>query len=485
MNKQARAHARIVVPNDDNTQKFITTRRYPIYYLAITKCASTYLKNVLYTLDHDKVHPDPSRIHDYRDMLERADRTPRWMIRRSPYAFTVIRNPVDRFVSFYFDKIHGDGPQNFKDLRQELSKSIGLSLDKLLDASGHQANCHLLLDWITLNLAHETDHPVNPHWRPQTARIRKIQHVKPTFLTVEGLNDGLKRLLGPIVPNLDEVMEMVKSRNKTTYPVMKTEFLTPSIVDRINTLYAEDAALYDRIKAKRDSLRPARTTFSVGTGIPILTTHRFGLNAVVQPKAGSSYIRNLFYRLDHGVEHPDPANIDTDQCLLYRRKKPEVIANEISFTIVRDPVERFFSLYFDKVWSRGPNAFPWVAEALERNRRFHAREDLGVAEHRDNCCRLLGFLENRFKNSDPEELNPHWRPQSLRLQQIKGHGFRALMLDRCVDQLRQIAGAKIRGLNEHLDAMVFKNESDKPVAITYRNHKQVVDSDRSKSRLDF
>lgn len=465
MKRTAPTMARIVVPNDDNTQKFITTRRYPIYYLAITKCASTYLKNVFYALDNDALHKKPSRIHDFPQDLERADRTPRWMIRRSPYAFAVIRNPVDRFMSFYFDKIHGTGPQNFKDLRAYLARQIDLSLDPKLDAAGHEDNCLRLLDWIVENLTHQTPQPVNPHWRPQVARIRAIDHVKPTFLTVDGLDDGLDRMLGPIVPNLAEVLAMVKDRNTTRYPVDKAAVLSQPLINRINGIYAEDAAFYARVKSKRETMRPARPVRAVGEGTQVLTTHRFGFNAVVQPKAGSSYVRNLFYRLDHGVAHPDPAKIDTDGCLVYRRKSVQTLKDEISFTIVRDPLERFFSLYFDKVWSRGPNAFPWVAETLERNRRFHAREDLSLAEHHDNCCRLLGFLENRFKATPHNELNPHWRPQALRLNQIKDMGFHALLLDGCGDQLRQLAGSTVRGLNEHLDSMIFRNESDKPIKI--------------------
>ena len=463
MNRSTPKTPRVVVPNDDNTQKFITTRRYPIYYLAITKCASTYLKNVFYVLDNDALHPDPSRIHDYAHDLERADRTPRWMIRRSPFAFAVIRDPVSRFVSFYFDKIYRDGPQNFADLRLKLADRIGLELRNGLTAREHRQNCKLLIEWIARNLAHETEDAVNPHWRPQVARIRTVEHVKPTFLTVDGLDESLLRMLGPMIPNLADKLNVVRAQNRTRYPVSKDEVLDDALTARIRAIYHDDQDLYRRVKERHEMVRqrPARPVASGGHGV--LTTHRFGLNAIVQPKAGSTYIRNLFYRLDHGVTHPDPANIDADNCLVYRQKSADRLAKEISFAVIRDPVERFFSLYFDKIWAEGENAFPWVSEALSHRRRFHAQANISAAEHHDNCCRLLGYIEIRFRKEEVENLNPHWRPQSLRLERFQDMGIAALTLDDCTRQISQVAGGRVRDLDEHLAALSFRNASTKPV----------------------
>lgn len=463
MNEPVQRASRAVIPNDDNTQKFLTTRRYPIYYLAITKCASTYLKNVFYLLDNDQVHPAPERIHDHGHDLLRADRTPRWMIRRSPYAFTVVRGPVSRFLSFYFDKIHGVSPQNFSELRQNLSRQLGISLDPDLSADGHIENCLKLVEWVGRNLSHQTPEAVNPHWRPQVLRIRTVEAMKPTFLTVNRLDEGLLHMLGPMIPDLEGKLARVRNRNSIRYPVPKDAMLDPTLVKRIETLYADDLALFERVQARRANLG-APPGYSTGRGISVLTTHRFRLNAVVQPKAGSTFVRNLFYRLDHGVTHPDPRNIDADGCLLYRRKQPDRIAEEISFAVIRNPVDRFFSLYFDKVWASQDTAFSWIPEALATHRRFHDGEDLSLAEHHDNCCRLLGFLETRFRKEPRIELNPHWRPQSERLQGLQGMGFRALTLDGLTEQLRKLAGPKVRDFSRHLDQLAERNATTKPVS---------------------
>jgi len=58
------------VRNEAKTHKFITTRRHPVYYMAITKCGSTFLKNLFYVLDHDELHPNPDYIHDHPQDLD-------------------------------------------------------------------------------------------------------------------------------------------------------------------------------------------------------------------------------------------------------------------------------------------------------------------------------------------------------------------------------------------------------------------------------
>ena len=207
-----------VQPNEAKTHKFHTTRRYPIYYLSITKCGSTYMKNLFYALDHDAQHPDPDHIHDHGADLIRADFAPRWMVRRSAYAFTVLRKPSKRFLSLYFDKIYGDHPGNVPELGEEIAAEAGLDLAPGLDLAGHQRNTKRFIRWIAANIAHETDQPINPHWRPQMRRIATVQHMGLNFLTLEGLSWQLPVYLGSAVPELETAMARVRTRNPRKLP---------------------------------------------------------------------------------------------------------------------------------------------------------------------------------------------------------------------------------------------------------------------------
>lgn len=452
----------------DKTHKLITTRRYPIYYLGITKCGSTFLKNLFYALDHDAPHPDGETIHDYPLDLIRAVDTPLWMIRRSPYAFTVLREPVDRFLSFYFDKIYGTGAQNFAELRLKLVEDIGLDLTPRLSAEGHIANCMALLDWLERNLAQDTDEPINPHWRPQMTRIDTVERMKIGIFTLDGLDWQMPLHFAKIIPNLSQTMDMVKSRNPAQYPVDKALMKTDDLVARVRSIYPRDAEKYALTTAhwaKRAKRIEAPFARKDDASLHVLSTYRFNLNAIVIPKAGCSYVRNLFYALDHGRLHDTPNEIDNDGSLRTCLKGRSEIAQGTSIIVLRDPVARFFSLYFDKAWGQDGGDFHWIAKALKRNRRFKTSRVLSVDEHHDNCCRLLGFLEKRMEQQSPDEQNAHWRAQYLRAEAAQEFDLKPVLLEDFEAQIKIVADGKIRGLEDQLAAVSFRNESAKPVDV--------------------
>lgn len=458
---------------DKRTRKFHTTRRFPIYYMSITKCGSTYLKNLFYALDHDNEHDAANNIHDHADDLIRATGLPFWMIRRSKYAFTVVRDPVSRFVSLYFDKIYGDGPQNFPELRQEIAGEAGLNLSRGLNAEEHRENCHRFLAWLGKNLAGDTDAAINPHWRPQSRRIATVADFRISFLTLDGLDWQLPAFLGPVVPDIAEKMARVRTRNKAAYPVASTQVLDDGLRDRIRALYAEDQALYERVSrwwAKHGAARTARATPPVrGTRIDVLTTHRHNVNIIAMPKAGISYLRNLAYALDHGRQHPMPENIVQDNCLRYCTRTEAELSNSVKVIVLRDPVARFFSLYFDKVWNDEAGAFPWITARLRRSRVFHEGPKLRLGAHRDNCRKLLGFLRKRFEEQPVNALNPHWRPQSQRVEEARKFGFVPIILEDFEAQFRHVADGRIRGLDTAMSAVNFRNASAKPKSVEALN----------------
>lgn len=470
---------RNVQENPDKTHKFHTTRRYPIYYLAITKCGSTYMKNLFFALDNDGAHPDPNNIHEHASDLVRADFVPRWMIRRSAYSFTVLRNPVARFMSLYFDKIYGEHPGNFPDLRLDIAKEAGLDLSPGLSVEGHRTNALQFIEWLRLNIAHKTDLPVNPHWRPQMRRVKMVNHMALNFLTLEGLDWQLPIYLRGVVPEVQKAMSQIKTRNKASYPVDPAAVLTPELEATITDVYADDQAKWaraDRWWNRRRNVAAPKPVQSDAPRLSVLTTYRHNLNTLAQPKAGISYIRNLHYALDHGRMHPTPDTIENDDCLVSRPRTAEEMAGCVNIVVMRNPVARFFSLYFDKIWSEGGRAFPWIAEKLRENRRFLGpSKPMGQAEHHDNCCRLLGYLETRFRERPTEELNPHWRPQIVRVRRAARFGFVPVILEDFSNQLTIVADGKIRGLPEALETTTYRNSSPKPISAVKLESPQILD----------
>lgn len=186
------------------------------------------------------------------------------------------------------------------------------------------------------------------------------------------------------------------------------------------------------------------------------------LNYLVTLKVGSTYLRNLIYVLDHGepfskIERDFPRELPSKHLT-----KAELI-NETSFFVVRDPVARFFSLYFDKAIGAAGSRFPWMVEILVTNRVFHVMPDLTIEQHRENCMSLLGFLGVRLRGQIKGAINPHWNKQFLRAEQGLNFGMKPLMLDRLDQQLLHIADGRIDGLEAAMAKVKNRNRSPRPV----------------------
>ncbi len=426
----------------------IRLRRADVYYLHIAKSGSTYLKNLFYYLDHGRMHPDGESIHGTPELL-RATPEEFEAIRNSRHAFAVIRDPVARFLSLYFDKIYGEGPRNFPDLRDYFTQKVGLDLSRDLDLAGHRRNCRLLIDWIGENLAGNTDQPVNFHWRRQARRLKRVEPLQLELLTLDGLDWQLPLLLEDTLPDIREAMAAVRARNQSTAPVDKNAVPDADLLARINEVYAADRRLYDRAQARWARVAgPDRLRVICAGDLP--------LYYVATPKVGCTYLKNLFYMLEHGVPYENPQKIHgsgaLSRAVLMKGAAPEAL----KFIVVRDPVERFFSLYYDKVLGRGAQPFEWVTRRLVERRAFDPQADT-IGQHRTNVQALLGYLEQKFKTQAVQDLNPHWRPQVETAKSVAPFGFVALLLEDLEPQLRALAGDTVPGLHDALDAVPENN----------------------------
>lgn len=182
------------------------------------------------------------------------------------------------------------------------------------------------------------------------------------------------------------------------------------------------------------------------------------LNCLLSLKVGSTFLRNLVYMLDHGeafsmVEKEFPTN------LLNRELTRDELASEVSFFVVRDPVARFFSLYFDKVAGKPENHFPWIIEKLKTHRVFHEGPDLSLEQHRENCMSLLGFLGVRLRGQIKAPINAHWNKQITRVEKAIEFGLQPLMLENLEAQLVQISAGRINGLEQAIAQVQSRNRS--------------------------
>lgn len=445
-------------------ERFLTTAKYPLYYFAITKCGSTYLKNLLYALDHGGDHPEGDSVHSADEDLCRAGPDMAQAISASPYAFTVLRDPVERFLSLYFDKIYGTGPNNFSDIRQTLAEETGLDLSPELGTAEHRDNALKLITWVERNLDGKTEEAINPHWRRQSSRLQRVKDIRVEYLTLEGLDAQLPYLLEPLIPEIRAVAAAVKTRNRIPRPVSSREILTDELVARIHRVYASDLRQWrkaqelwgERLGSTTPKTTPDRSRLRV------LTTQTLPLYYQPTAKAGCTYVRNLFYAIDHGKTYARPLEIQTAPELVSAYASRDQIAEGVGFFVLRDPFQRFLSLYFDKVWGSGPHAFPWIAKRLGKGRGFHAEPDITAEQHRFNCNRFLGYLEFRFARQKPRALNPHWRPQIETARAALDFGLVPLLLEELDRQLPQVAGEFSEAVQASMRLQPERNKAPRP-----------------------
>ena len=217
-----------------------------ILYLPIPKCGCTYVKNVLWYINFQTYHSNPLRIHDDDSQFVRASElySKTHSIVEEKTAFTVVRNPIDRFTSLYFDKIIGQGRARYVPLAQLLIDKYGL-LEKPTALSEHQYNLEILAEWIQSNLGEARDMPSEAHWTPQIYRKNIMQEFNLKLLTVDQLKPGLIELLKRHVPQIDRILS-ASERNKSEQTVQKRLVLTDRVRKIINSVYREDRKLYRR-----------------------------------------------------------------------------------------------------------------------------------------------------------------------------------------------------------------------------------------------
>ena len=182
------------MPSQLKTSEKLASRLFAVQtprvlYLSIPKCGCTFVKNVLWFLENGSFHPTPKRVHDDDRSFKRAsDLYAKFeSIHLEPMAFTVVRNPIDRFMSLYFDKIIGPGQKNYVPLASLLAERRGLCLTPMT-AKDHQYNFNVLIEWIQENLETAVNLPREAHWTPQMYRRNVMAAFNLKMLTVEKLS---------------------------------------------------------------------------------------------------------------------------------------------------------------------------------------------------------------------------------------------------------------------------------------------------------
>jgi hypothetical protein len=207
-------------------------------YHQITKCGCSFAKALINQLD--------GRANDAAPIKDL------WSSGGAP-AFVIIRNPVDRFMSLYFDKIFR-GPSHIG--RHFLDR--GLVDRNATSITSHELNCLQSLGWINATIKRCVSAKPNYHWRPQIHRLHKVSKLNVHMLTLDGLSWQLPHLLRDTCPDIEKVMKRVGMRNQSPKPFAPAQIVSQKLRRQISRIYAADEQVYAEVN---------RHWAQIGTGL--------------------------------------------------------------------------------------------------------------------------------------------------------------------------------------------------------------------------
>lgn len=220
--------------------EFQQSKRYGFLYYQITKCGCTYTKALINRLDGRSDTAEPIKA-----VWSNGSKT----------AFVIVRNPVDRFLSLYFDKVLDNACHISKKFTR-----LRLIDPNPVTITDHQRNCAQVLGWINSTLNGGALDKPNFHWRPQIFRLHKIARLDVHMLTLDGLDWQLPRLLSDCCPKIEKYMAKVGHRNVSYKPLSPTQILDQKLRRQISRIYAADERVYSEVNRHWAQIKTGQNT---------------------------------------------------------------------------------------------------------------------------------------------------------------------------------------------------------------------------------
>lgn len=228
----------------------LTSRLHPIYCKPIQKSGCTTIKNLFYRLDHGRWLDDPQSIHRRQRELLRftGPETPAGAIAASGRGFAIVRKPLDRFLSFYFDKLatRGSRAPDMPWLASNLADRYGFDPSPDLDVEAIRRNLFLTLDFISDNLRGATPEGRDPHWTRQSGVLGRVAAAKLEVIPLEHMVEGIVRIAGGIVPGIGDLLRSAPRFNETNWrrEVDQDALVNRALLQRVRGLFREDYRIY-------------------------------------------------------------------------------------------------------------------------------------------------------------------------------------------------------------------------------------------------
>jgi hypothetical protein len=152
-----------------------------------------------------------------------------------------------------------------------------------------------------------------------------------------------------------------------------------------------------------------------------LASRKYPLLYLNMPKSGCTSIKNILYFIDNNRFFDDPLAIHGSVTALMKdTHDPETVnrlmASHFTFTFVRHPLKRAYSLFNEKVHATGQYSFPFLRKFLMDHYGARFPTEISREDHRKNFLIYLRFVDDSLNGRIPIKANPHWAIQESRIR---------------------------------------------------------------------
>lgn len=216
-------------------------------FLPITKCGSTFLKHLFWQLHFGAPFSGARSVHAYDDQLPSGAGLREADIQNNPSYFVVLRDPVDRLVSLYLDKLQlpNDESRPVKTFRRLVRWEPDYNW-AAETAKAHQRNLEIVTELLQFSLSQDDKTYKNPHWARQSDRVDRLARpLGLVALPLNGLDQKLDLILSPNMPDIADQIAKVKHRNRTG--AKQRVEVGDALKLKIQQLYPQDYENWSRI----------------------------------------------------------------------------------------------------------------------------------------------------------------------------------------------------------------------------------------------
>lgn len=208
---------------------YFVSRKYGYVFVSVPKCATSTMKKFLF--EHvEKVSTEGVDIHGYgnypkKPFLAPSDIFTNILMFKLFFVFSVVRNPYDRIISAYLDKIVRNKPEKLQ-ITETLGVhfSFDVSFDDFLSALTRISPCAM-----------------DPHFSPQfnVLNLDKIKYDQ--LLRFESLSSDLVSLCSNLsVSNDFDIQKLNVVHHSTNVEAFKENFINNEHIFTINKIYSTD-----------------------------------------------------------------------------------------------------------------------------------------------------------------------------------------------------------------------------------------------------